>query len=239
MIWLWIWWVSELLIHSCKDTEQRIFISHNEATAFCEVWNNISYMACLNIRQNLICDTNIAFMLWLWYFNYKCILKKWLSVDKIVFSERFRIQRNAVKQRYIMDAATLRRFWVFRIKKQGLKLCDFEFYNCSSAHLPLMWLVEVLVLCCKLWFFYLMNLEGSLVVLICECIVLHNLIPSTSKWKPADNNSHLSNSGLNSLYCKIRLPWLLFQMCPMFMKLSVCMNYPENCIILYFELLSF
>jgi len=40
-----------------------------------------------------------------------------LSIDKIVLSEGFSIQRNAVKQRYIMDAAAPHWFWVFRIKK--------------------------------------------------------------------------------------------------------------------------
>jgi len=74
-------------------------------------------MACLNIRQHLTCDTNIAFMLLVWYFNYKFVLKKLLSIDKIVLSEGFSIQRNAVKQRYIMDAAAPHWFWVFRIKK--------------------------------------------------------------------------------------------------------------------------
>ena len=191
-------------------------------------------MACLNIHQHLTCDTSI--MLWVHWFNYKFVLKKLLSIQWMIQHP----EKCCCKAEIHYGCSNTSLILGVQGHEKGLKTVRFwiiQFFQCTVASYVVGWSPDVM-----LWamiFFYLVNLEGSLVVLICECTVLHNSIQSTSKWKPADSNSHLWNLNHSSLFRKIRLPWLLFQGCPVFTKLCVYMNYPENCIILCFELLSF
>jgi len=68
-------------------------------------------------------------------------------------------------------------------QKKGFKSCNFKLSSSLCAHLLVIWLAEVLMLSCKLYFTCLSNMKIPILYLCYKCL-LSTVIQFASKCKP-------------------------------------------------------